>query len=93
MSLVQTRKIFLVAAVAAVTAAPLGALPALAQDGVTVTISKAPSYLNTRTTPNPGSGTRAAYDTSARYQSVTPVRNSISFGRSPLPSTFDVPGY
>lgn len=88
-----TRMLILAAAVAA---APLGALPALAQsgsDGVSVTIRKGPTYLNTRTTPNPGSATRAARDTSAVYQPFYSQRNSVSFSRGPLPSTFDLPGY
>lgn len=91
MRLSSTRNLILAAAVAAV---PFTAVPAFAQDGgVSVTIRKAPSYLNTRTTPNAGSASRAAKDTSAVYQSVTPVRNSIAFARYPLPSTFDIPGY
>lgn len=91
MRLSKVRMLVLGAAIAAV---PMAALPAAAQDsGVSVTIRKSPSYLNTRTTPRPGSTTRAAYETSAVYQSVTPVRNSISFSRYPLPSAFDLPGY
>lgn len=90
----STRNLVLAAALSAVFAAPLAAVPALAQDrGVSITIRKGPSYLNTRTTPNPGSATRAAHDTSAIYQPVFAQRNSISFSRYPLPSTFDVPGY
>ncbi|MFC3691482.1 hypothetical protein [Chenggangzhangella methanolivorans] len=94
MTLRTTRKIFLLAAVAAVAAAPLGAAPAFAQDrGVAITIQKGPSYLNTRQTPKPGSATRAAYDTSAVYQPFQSQRNSISFSRYPLPSSFTLPGY
>lgn len=94
MTLISTRKIVLVAALSAAVAAPLGALPAVAQDrGVSVTIRKGPTYLNTRQTPNPGSATRAAYDTSAVYQPFQSQRNSISFSRYPLPSSFSVPGY
>lgn len=90
----STRKIFFVAAVSAVVAAPFGAMPAFAQDsGVSVTIRKGPSYLNTRTTPNPGSTSRAYYDTSAIYQPFQSQRNSVSFSRGPLPSSFDIPGY
>lgn len=95
MTLVSTRQILLVAALSAVVAAPLGALPAVAQDrgGVDITIQKGPSYLNTRQTPNPGSSSRAAYDTSAVYQPFQSQRNSISFSRYPLPSSFTLPGY
>lgn len=90
MTFSTTRNLILAAAIAA---APLAALPALAQErGVSVTIRKAPSYLNTRTTPRPGSYSRAAYDTTAVYQSSTPTRG-VSFGRWPLPSSFDLPGY
>jgi hypothetical protein len=78
---------------AAVAAAPFAIQPAAAQDGVSVTIRKGPTYLNTRTTPSPGSATRAAKDTSAVYQPVFAQRNSIAFSRYPLPSTFDIPGY
>ncbi|MGA0533193.1 hypothetical protein [Hansschlegelia sp. KR7-227] len=79
-----------------VAATPFLALPAAAQSeraGVSVTIRKAPSYLNTRTTPSPGSATRAARETSALTQSSFPVRNSNTFSRWPLPTTFDTPGY
>lgn len=86
-----TIKLFAAAAVAAVGSLSL-ALPALAQDGVSVTIKKGPSYLNTRTTPNPGSATRAAYQTNAATQSTTPTRG-IGFTRWPLSSSFDGPGY
>lgn len=85
---------FAAAALAAALAVPLGAAPALAQDdGVSITIRKAPSYLNTRTTPNPGSASPAARSTSAQYQPFFQQRNSISFARYPLPATFDLPGY
>lgn len=83
-------------AVAAAVAAPLVAAPAAAQTrerrsgGVSITIQKAPSYLNTRTVARPN--TRASYDTSAVYQSSTPTRGG-GFQRWPLPSTFDLPGY
>lgn len=88
-----TRNLVLAAALSTAFAVPIAA-PSLAQDrGVSVTIRKGPSYLNTRTTPNPGSSTRAAYDTSAVYQPFYLQRNSISFSRYPLPSTFDIPGY
>ena len=87
MRLSSTRNLLLAAAVAAV---PFAAAPAVAQDGVSVTIRKAPSYLNTRTTPNAGSASRAAKDTSAVYQSVMPVRNTICSRATPCrrPSTF-----
>ncbi|RXF73782.1 hypothetical protein [Hansschlegelia zhihuaiae] len=82
------------AALATAVAVPVGAAPAFAQDdGVSVTIRKAPSYLNTRTTPNPGSASPAARATSAQYQPFFQQRNSISFARYPLPATFDLPGY
>lgn len=90
----STRKTLLAAAAFAVALAPFAAIPAVAQDsGVSVTIRKGPSYLNTRTTPNPGSATRAYYDTSAIYQPFQSQRNSVSFSRGPLPSSFDIPGY
>ena len=86
-----TSKLFLAAAL---SAASFVAAPAFAQDdGVSVTIRKGPSYLNTRTTPNPGSATRAAADTSAVYQPFYSQRNSLSFSRYPLPSSFTLPGY
>jgi hypothetical protein len=88
------RTLFIAAALAATVATPLSVCPAFAQDdGVSVTIRKGPSYLNTRTTPNPGSSSRAAYDTNAQYQPVFRQRNSVAFSRYPLPSSFDVPGY
>lgn len=62
-----------------------------ARGGVSVTITKQPSYLNTRTTPKPTSS--ATYETSAVYQPTGVARNSIDFTRYPLPSTFDIPGY
>lgn len=83
-------------AAAAVIAAPVLATPASAQTrerssgGVAITITKQPSYLNTRTIARPN--TRASYDTSAVYQSSTPTRGG-GFQRWPLPSTFDLPGY
>lgn len=90
--MISVTRILLLAA--AVAAAPMMVQPAAAQDnGVSVTIRKGPSYLNTRTTPSPGSASRAAKDTSAIYQPVFAQRNSISFSRYPLPSTFDIPGY
>lgn len=81
---------------AAALAAPAIVTPAAAQTrerasgGVSITITKQPSYLNTRTVARPN--TRASYDTSAVYQSSTPTRGG-GFQRWPLPSTFDVPGY
>lgn len=94
MTFVSTGKSLLAAAAFAVALAPLAAVPASAQDrGVSITIQKAPSYLNTRTTPNPGSATRAYYDTSAIYQPFQSQRNSVGFSRAPLPSSFDIPGY
>lgn len=90
MTFTATRFLLLAAAVAA---APFAIQPAAAKDGVSVTIRKSPSYLNTRTTPSPGSASRAAKDTSAIYQPVFAQRNSISFSRYPLPSSFDLPGY
>lgn len=91
MRLSKTHALILAAAVAAV---PMAALPAAAQDsGVSVTIRKSPSYLNTRTTPRPGSTSLTSYNTSAVYQPFYAQRNSISFSRGPLPSTFDLPGY
>jgi len=60
--------------------------------GVSITINKQPSYLNTRTTPD-GPPSAAKYDTSAVYQPTYQARNSISFSRSPLPSSLDLPGY
>lgn len=92
MTVTKTRSLILAAAIAA---APLGALPALAQseDGVSVTIRKSPTYLNTRTTPRPGAATPAAKNTSAVYQPFYAQRNSIAFTRGGLPSTFDLPGF
>lgn len=80
---------------AAILAAPLAALPAAAKDesGVSVTIRKGPSYLNTRQTPNLGASSRAAYESRAGYQPTYQANNSIGFSRGPLPSTFSVPGY
>ncbi|MDR4306925.1 hypothetical protein IHQ68_09875 [Chelatococcus sambhunathii] len=86
-----SRPILLLAAIAAI--ASLSAVaPAAAEGGVSVTIRKGPSYLNTRTTPTPGSYSRAAYQTNAATQSTTPTRG-IGFTRWPLPSNFDLPGY
>ncbi|WP_020180867.1 hypothetical protein [Methylopila sp. M107] len=88
----NSTKLFAAAVVAALGFVSLAA-PALAQDeGVSVTVRKGPSYLNTRTTPTPGSATRAAYQTNAATQSTTPTRG-IGFDRWPLPSSFDGPGY
>jgi hypothetical protein len=85
----------LLALAAAVASTPLLVQPAAAQsgrdDGVSITIRKAPSYLNTRTIARPNS--RASYDTSALYQSSFASRNNLNTSRYPLPSTFDLPGY
>lgn len=85
---------FIVAA--GVALVPLTALAqtrdrASSDGGVTITVRKAPSYLNTRTVARPMTG--ADYQTSALYQSSTPTRGPGGFERWPLPSTFDVPGY
>lgn len=80
---------------AAMLAASFAAAPAFAASrdgGVSVTITKQPSYLNTRTTPSaPASYARDT--TSAVYQPFYNQSNSVAFGRPPLPSTFSIPGY
>jgi hypothetical protein len=76
---------------AAVAVGPALTQPAAAQSGsnggVSITIRKSPSYLNTRTVARPA--TMASYETSALYQSGMPTR-AIGFTRWPLPSTFDL---
>jgi hypothetical protein len=84
---------------AAVAALPLLSTGASAEpynvsgrnDGVTVTITKQPSYLNTRTTPRPVG--QATYRTSAVYRPFYQQTNSISFYRGALPRPFDIPGF
>ncbi|GLK79414.1 hypothetical protein [Methylopila turkensis] len=82
---------------AGVTLAPLAASAqtrerASPDAGVSITIRKGPSYLNTRTIARPKTSV-ADYQTSALYQSTTPTRGPGGFERYPLPSTFTLPGY
>ncbi|WP_271168870.1 hypothetical protein [Hansschlegelia plantiphila] len=95
---VSVSRSFALAAALAVSASV--ALPALAEpfdprarnDGVSITITKQPSYLNTRATPL-GPTTQASYRTSAIYQPFQQQPNSISFYRGGLPGNFEVPGF